>query len=89
MTLAVARWWDHIPIPIKFFFSPPDTLLREAKDMADVLWEVALEIEGERPLPHVQIDIAKNHSAGRRRDEPLLLLLSQAPLEFSDDSGNH
>ena len=75
---------DHIPIPINVFFPPPDTLFREAKDTTEVLWEVPLEIEGECPLLHVRTDLAKNHSAGRRRDEPLLLPPSQASLEYFD-----
>ena len=64
--------------------STPDTLFREAKDMAEVLWEVSLEIEGECPLLHVQADLLKDHSAGRRRDKPFLLLLSWALLGCSD-----
>ena len=82
--LAVAMWQDHIPIPMNMLFPPPDTLFREAKDMAEVLWEVSLEIEGECPLLHVQADLLKDHLAGRRRDKPFLLLLSWALLGCSD-----
>lgn len=63
-------WWqDSTPV------APPETPFREPKDVAaKVIWEIPLEVEGERPLLHVCINLSEDVLGWWEMDKHFVLL---------------
>ena len=60
--LEVTRWRHNASMFLNVSFPPPETPSRESKEVAKVLWEIPLDIKGERPLFHVLADLSEDHT---------------------------
>ena len=72
---------------MNILFLPQKTLLRESKDLKNVLSEVSLDIGGEHSLLHVLTDPSEDYAQeGRKGGNKWSILLPNNIVKFSDIS---